>query len=207
MTNALAFFGAFNPPTMAHLNLARYAMEETGREQVVFVPSKAVYIREEQGKDFAYSDTQRLQMLRAAAGSRPWMAVTDWEMRQEKQPRTYDTLRHLRERGIQAALLIGSDKLKELEHAWRHVEEIAEEFGFVCLGRSGDDCGQIIRDSAFLSRLSADIRVLETPADTQDISSTKVRQLVLAGRGNRETLSGLVPEEIIGSLTGIYHEK
>ena len=30
MKKALAFFGAFNPPTKAHLELARYAMEKTG---------------------------------------------------------------------------------------------------------------------------------------------------------------------------------
>ena len=54
MKKALAFFGAFNPPTTAHLELARYALEQTGRETVVFVPSRSAYIREEQGKDYAY---------------------------------------------------------------------------------------------------------------------------------------------------------
>ena len=49
MKKALAFFGAFNPPTLAHLDLARYAMEKTGRDTVVFVPSRSVYIRETQG--------------------------------------------------------------------------------------------------------------------------------------------------------------
>ena len=70
----LAFFGAFNPPTVAHLNLARFAMTATEAQQVIFVPSKAVYIRAEQGKDFAYTDAERLAMLRKAAESRPWMS-------------------------------------------------------------------------------------------------------------------------------------
>ena len=77
MKKALAFFGAFNPPTTAHLELAHYALEQTGRESVVFVPSRSAYIREEQGKDYAYSDRARLAMLRAAREKRPWMAVTD----------------------------------------------------------------------------------------------------------------------------------
>ena len=51
MKRVLAFFGAFNPPTVAHIELARFAMERTGRDGVVFVPSKSVYIRGEQGKD------------------------------------------------------------------------------------------------------------------------------------------------------------
>lgn len=38
MSGALAFFGAFNPPTVAHLELARFALEQTGRERAIFVP-------------------------------------------------------------------------------------------------------------------------------------------------------------------------
>ena len=92
MTRALAFFGAFNPPTVAHVELARFALEQTGREAVVFVPSKSAYIAGEQGKDFAYGDDARLRMLRAIAATRPWMAVTDVELCAPEQPRTYDTL-------------------------------------------------------------------------------------------------------------------
>ena len=86
MKKALAFFGAFNPPTTAHLELARYALEQTGRETVVFVPSRSAYIREEQGKDYAYSDRARLAMLRAAREKRPWMAVTDYELTLDLMP-------------------------------------------------------------------------------------------------------------------------
>ena len=199
MISGLAFFGAFNPPTRAHLDLARYALTETGGEQVIFVPSKAVYIRDDQGKDFAYTDEQRLAMLRAAAKKRPWMAVTDWEMRQERQPRTYETLCHLREEGWHAALLMGSDKLPELEYGWQHVREIAAEFGIVCMTRGKDNCLDIIRGSAFLQGLG--IRVLETPEITRDVSSTRVRQLTREGQAAEKELAELVPEEILEILT------
>ena len=33
MIPALAFFGAFNPPTAAHLELARFALEAAGRKK------------------------------------------------------------------------------------------------------------------------------------------------------------------------------
>ena len=107
MKKVLAFFGAFNPPTAAHLGLADYARQETGREGVIFVPSRTDYIRNDQGKDAAYSNDERTEMLRRLAEKRPWMAVSDWELRQEDQPRTYRTLCHLREDGYDAALLMG----------------------------------------------------------------------------------------------------
>ena len=192
----LAFFGAFNPPTVAHLDLARFALEATGAEQVVFVPSKAVYIRGEQGKDFAYTDTERLAMLRKAAETRPWMTVTDWEMRQDRQPRTYETLCGLRDEGSPAKLLMGSDKLPELENGWLHVQEIVQEFGIVCLTRGGDECEEMIRQDPYLRTLSGGIRVLETPEETRGISSTEVRRRIREIRRIEQELAGLVPPEI-----------
>ena len=105
--SGLAFCGAFNPPTRAHLELSELALRETGREAVVFVPSKSRYIAEDQGKDYAFSDGQRLAMLRACAETRPWMRVWDGEIRAPRQPRTYETLCRLREEGVDPALLLG----------------------------------------------------------------------------------------------------
>ncbi len=192
----LAFFGAFNPPTVAHLELARFALEAAGAEQVIFVPSKAVYIREDQGKDFAYTDTQRLAMLRKAAETRPWMAVTDWEIRQDRQPRTYETLCGLRKEGCMVKLLIGSDKLPELENGWLHVQEIVQEFGIVCLTRGGDECEQMIRRDPYLRTLAGGICVLKTPEKTRNISSTEVRKRIREIRRIEKELDGLVPPEI-----------
>lgn len=200
MERILAFFGAFNPPTLAHLELARYALMETGREKVLFVPSKSVYIKDEQGKDFAFEDGQRYAMLVSAAKSRPWMQVTDWEMKQSRQPRTYDTLCHLKDTGLDAALLMGSDKLPELEHGWLHVKEIAEEHGIVCLSRSGDDCKRIIRENEFLSSLSPNIMVLETPETFQNVSSTAVRKRLAMIKNLQQEVRGMVPEEICSLL-------
>ena len=196
MISALAFFGAFNPPTAAHLGLARFALEQTGRGKVVFVPSRSDYIRSDQGKDFAYGNEQRLAMLRKAAESRPWMDVTDHELRLDHQPRTYDTLCFLREAGYDASLLMGSDKLPELEHGWLHVEEIAREFGIVCLTRGKDECGRMIREDPYLRSLAPYIQVLETSEETRGVSSTRARRLVREIREKKEELARLVPPEI-----------
>ncbi len=200
MEKALAFFGAFNPPTVAHLRLAEIALQRSGRERVVFVPSQAVYIRENQGKDFAYANQTRLAMLNAAAETRPWMRVTDWELQQSRQPRTYSTLCHLREEGYQAALLLGSDKLTELEHGWLHVAEIAREFGIVCLQRGAVDCQELLRDDPYLASLAAFIQVISTPEETRSISSTAVRQRIAKIREIESELQELVPREILPLL-------
>ena len=200
MKRVLAFFGAFNPPTVAHLDVARVAMEKTGREGVVYVPSKSVYIHDEQGKDFAYSDRQRLEMLRRAAASRPWMEVTDWEIRAEIQPRTYETLCHLRNEWHAPSLLVGSDKLPELEHGWKHVGEIAREFGFVCSGRGTDECEAMIRQDPYLSTLSDYIQVVESSDMLRGVSSTGVRRRLARIRALKREVQALVPNEVLPLL-------
>lgn len=200
MRRVLAFFGAFNPPTVAHVALARFAMEATGREGVVFVPSKSTYIEGEQGKDYAFSDARRLEMLCRVAENRAWMDVTDIELRAENQPRTYDTLCTLRDMGYAPALLMGSDKLGELETVWRHVGEIGREFGFVVLTRGTDDCARMIGEDAYLSTLAPYIRLVETPDDFRDVSSTGVRRRLAEMRRIRAEVAAMVPEEIVPLL-------
>ena len=196
MKKVLAFFGAFNPPTRAHLELADFAWRETGREGVIFVPSRTDYIRNDQGKDAVYSNEEREELLRRLAESRPWIRVCDWELHQAEQPRTYRTLCHLREEGYEPSLLMGSDKLRELSSGWKHVPEIAREFGIVCLARGKDSCREIIRDDPFLQAISDGIVLLDTPDHWKEISSTAVREILRQPGDPEDRFNGLVPEEI-----------
>ena len=200
MRKVLAFFGAFNPPTTAHLELADFARRETGREGVIFVPSRTDYIRDFQGKDFAYGSDRRLEMLEALAAERPWMFVTGWELEQESQPRTWTTLCHLREEGWAPSLLLGSDKLPELSSKWLHVEEIAREFGIVCMARGTDSCRRIIQEDPFLSALGDSLTVLDTPDTWRGVSSTAVRETVRRIRALEKDLDRMVPKEIRGMI-------
>ncbi len=202
MQTYLAFFGAFNPPTKAHIELAEAARAKTGRDKVIFVPSKMLYIRDEQGKNLVYSDDERLRMLREIAQHRPQMEVYDGEIRQEKQPRTYETLCRLKEEGKTCSLLLGSDKLPELEHGWLYVRQIAEEFGIVCMKRNGDDVLSMMEKDPFLNSLMPYVTLIETPDEMQNVSSSLVREKILGIRKLKDELSSMVPPEILPILTG-----
>ena len=205
MKRILAFFGAFNPPTAAHIELAKFAKEQTGHEGVMFVPSKSVYISLSQGKDFAYSDLTRLEMLRAAASTRPWMDVTDIEIKAERQPRTYNTLCKLRDLGYEPTLLLGSDKLPELENKWLYVKEMAEEFGILCLARGDDDCRRILCENPFLSSIAERIKIVVTPKEMRNVSSTKVRNALKDGKITDE-IKNMLPSEILHFAIEYYNK-
>ncbi len=194
MARTLAFFGAFNPPTRAHIDLAEYAMHETGAQEVIFVPSKAVYITEEQKKGFAFSDEDRIMMLAQIASNRPWMRYTDIEMHQPVQPKTYKTLCMLREAGEDLSLLMGADKLPELEHLWQFIPEIASEFGIVCMDRADLKCETLIQESPFLSSLN--LRVVHVPDTYKNFSSSRVRDCLFHLRELKDELNALLPPEL-----------
>lgn len=194
MSRSLAFFGAFNPPTRAHIDLAEFALQETGSKDVIFVPSKSTYITEDQKKSFAFSDEDRIDMLKRIADNRSWMRWTDIEMRQSEQPRTYNTLCMLRDLGETPSLLLGADKLEELEHLWRNVNKIAEEFGIVCMDRGDINCESVIQNSPFLTSLN--IRVVHVPPAYKNISSSQIRASLLQLYNVQKTLQGLLPQEL-----------
>ena len=194
MARSLAFFGAFNPPTRAHVDLAEIAMKEAGAEKVIFVPSKSVYIMEDQKKGFAFSDENRIEMLTRIAADRPWMHCTDIEMKQPTQPRTYETLCMLRDMGEEPSLLLGADKLPELDHLWLYVREIADEFGIVCMNRGDIDCNDLISQSPFLTSLH--IRVVNIPDTYRDFSSSRVRKCLFSLYELKEELNSLLPPEL-----------
>lgn len=196
MIKALVFGGAFNPPTNAHIQLAEFAKNKTNSDVVIFVPSKMTYIKDEQKKDFAFSDKMRLEMLNEIAKNRDWMIVSDYEIKLDQQPRTYFTLKHLKEQGYSCKLLFGSDKLSELETGWKHVDAICKEFGIVCLERNHDNCNQIVLQSSFLSQYRSMIQIIETPNDFQMISSTLVRKYFM--EQNYSEIESFVPTELNG---------
>ena len=195
---ALVCGGAFNPPTIAHIETARFVKDSLHYDAVIFVPSKMHYIKDEQGKDFAFTDEERLNMLETIAANEAWMKVSRYEIDLPEQPRTYLTLCHLRDEGYTCSLLFGSDKLAELETGWRYIDEIMHEFGVVCMKRNHDDVRSYIHSDPYLKQYEDCITVVDTPDLYQDISSTKVRKLYRQILAGKEELRHLVPQSLDG---------
>ena len=196
MIKALMFGGAFNPPTIAHIQLAEYAKKMTKSDVVIFVPTKMTYIKNDQQKDFAFNDQVRYEMLQKIASTRDWMLVSDFEIKAETQPRTYMTLLHLKEEGYACKLLVGSDTLKELKTGWKYMEEITEQFGIVCMKRSNADFQSIIDNNPYVKSISPYIDMIDTPDDFQMISSSIVRHLF--NEEKYAEIDPLIPEELNG---------
>ena len=203
---ALFFGGAFNPPTLAHIELANSVRKYLDYDKVVFVPSKDKYITTDEKKELAFSEEERYKMLRVISVSRPWMDVSDIEINSIDQPRTYHSLCALREKGYELKLLIGSDWLMNLEDGWKYVKEICKEFGIVVMTRNNDDVVKMIENNEYLKSISEYLTVIQTPDTYQDISSTKARELLNRIQEDVKQLKDIVPEELEGLREYFYEE-
>ena len=205
MKKVLAFFGAFNPPTKAHVDLAKLAMEQTGHEAVIFVPSKSSYIIEEQKKEFAFSDEERLDMLHEIYRHVPWMDFCMRDLVLEEQPCTYDTLKYIRDvLHYNPTLLIGADQFNNMEKHWKYVPKIAEEFGIVVLTRSFFSLSCESNSSLFYKGIAPYVKIIQTPAYYGNISSTSARHALCEAKAYLKELKEKVPREVYDYLKEKY---
>jgi len=201
----LAFFGAFNPPTKAHIELAELAMKKTCSEEVIFIPSQSEYITEIQKKNFAFEDGERIYMLDSLIQNHPWLNVCNHDIVADMQPRTYETLCWLRDRfGIKPKLLIGEDQFLQMETAWKNVPEIAKEFGIVVMSRPFSFANSYIKNTPFYQSIAQYVTEIEAPSAYKGMSSTDVREHIQQAKAHIDSIKRIVPEEVLRYIKENY---
>ena len=200
---ALFFGGAFNPMTNAHLHLAKEVKETFGFEKVLFVPTKSKYILGTEAKDFSFTEKERYEMLLHVASSHPFMAVSDIEIQEKDQPRTYLTMKKLKKEGYDLTLMIGSDWLKDLKTKWMDIDEILDEFSLLIIRRNQDDIENILDSDSYLKERKEKFMIYDPKGNYQNISSSEVRRLMKNFHENEEKIKELVPREVFEDIRRI----
>ncbi|HZR34317.1 MAG TPA: nicotinate-nucleotide adenylyltransferase [Nevskia sp.] len=199
------FGGTFAPIHHGHIRLALELRERLGLSRVLIVPSANPPHRAAP----EVPPLRRLEWARLAVGAEPYLQVDDREIRRTGPSYTYDTLAGLRgELGSAAplVLLLGDDAANQL-HTWHRWRELFDLAHLVFVERPYEPPAPAPELAAFLrGRRAASARaLLEQPSGTWisasipplAISSTRIRQLLKAGRSIR----GLVPDAVIQSFT------
>lgn len=195
-TGIAVFGGSFNPPTVAHINLAKQVLEEMNEiEKVIFVPVSTKY-----NKKGLASDEVRLNMLKSICNSQENLEVSDLELKSERQLYTIETLRIIEEQnpGKEIYFIIGTDNLKELE-TWYNPDELLKNFKIIVLDRGEDNTDEIIEKSEFLKKYNSSFIKLKNIKKV-NISSSYIREQLKLGK----TVQNWVPEEISAEIERIY---
>lgn len=173
------FGGAFDPPHLAHVALARAAIEQLQLDRLYLFPTGDAWHRSEP----ILSSGHRLAMAKAAFGDVPHVIVDDAELRRPGPTYTVDTLEDLRRRhpGATLFLLLGADQAARLPTWHRHTD--ISELATVCVAARPGSCSPTLFKAGSFRRI-------EMPV--MDISATEIRRRLMAG----QDVSTLVPAEV-----------
>ncbi|MCX2862750.1 nicotinate-nucleotide adenylyltransferase [Paucibacter sp. PLA-PC-4] len=186
------FGGSFDPVHLAHLSLARCALEQLGLDQLLWLPAGRPWQKLQLGTGRGLASPEhRRAMVALMVASEPRFVVDDSELERDGASYTIDTVRArlAAQPDEQLFLLIGQDQYARL-HTWREWREL---LGLVTLAVAARD-GQAIQASAELQ--GQPHRMLRLAMPAMAYSSTQVRDM--ASRG--EDIRPMVGEAVAGYI-------
>lgn len=173
------FGGAFDPPHLGHLTIARQLLRQKLADQVWFLPVKYHPFL----KDLT-PEHHRLAMLELTL--EPGMKINTFELEQSETTYTYNTLQQLAQLNPQYtfSFVIGSDNLQKFNQ-WDHYQDLVKEFPFFVYPRQGFP----------LQPLYENMRVISDVEEVK-ISSTQIRELIAAKKSVPELVHPAVAQYI-----------
>lgn len=132
------FGGSFNPVHIGHMMLAQYLAQFADFDEVWLLLSPSNPLKVNELSTSRTTDTQRLEMLRAASASDTRIRVCDIELSMPRPSYTVDTLRRLAELhpDTDFTLIIGSDNWLIFDQ-WRNHQYILDNFRVAVYPRPG----------------------------------------------------------------------
>lgn len=169
------FGGVFNPPHFGHLMIAQQVLDYTDIDEVWFLPNYGQLPPKPGVAPVA--DRLAMAKLLALAHTR----VSTIEIDNKLSGNTIDLLPHL-PKGQRYTFIMGSDWLPGFTK-WGRWEELLTKLPFLVFPRNGHPTGPLYKNMTLLAH---------PDLITSNVSSTKVRARVAAGR----SIEQFVPNEV-----------
>ncbi|TDM09948.1 MAG: nicotinate (nicotinamide) nucleotide adenylyltransferase [Ideonella sp. MAG2] len=129
------FGGSFNPPHLAHLALARLAIERLGLAQVLWMPAGQPW--QKAGQEVSHGPHRAAMVAELIAGE-PGFVLDEREIHRSGPSYTLETVRQLQAEhpGAEIVLIIGQDQYARL-HTWHGAAELLAAVTLAVAGREG----------------------------------------------------------------------
>ena len=180
--------GCFNPPTLAHIELAQNAIKKYKLDKLFIVPVGKHYKKENLA-----SEEQRLEMLKLAIRGCEKIEILPIELNQNKNFTASEIFGIIEQKysNSENYFIMGADNFANLDK-WNNSEVLIQKFKYIILERPGYDIKKIIAQTPKLKTFRKNFNVLENKENA--ISSTYVRQLLQQGK--YDELDNYIPQEV-----------
>ncbi len=198
MNKIVVLGGSFNPPTTAHLELMRAAMEATGAAKGIFVPAAHSYVAKKMKKQKhpgdVLSEAIRVEALESMCGADDRLSVSRIRMKSVGQGYDYEMMVSLQKEnpGSELFFLVGGDKLNILSR-WHRIDDFLKDFRILAAKRGEDDFEKIREDMPYIAEHWNAFTIFPAPAEISGISSGDFRERL---RVNDRTAKELVTEKV-----------
>ena len=170
----LGFFGgSFNPPTYAHINIAKMSIEKFILDAVYFVPVGNLY-----NKPSLIDEKYRYKMLQLVCGDK--IKAENVELNRKE---TLDTLqafnlieKKYKNDETEIFYIMGADNFEKLPN-WKDSKKLVEDYQYIIFKRDGSNLEQCIEKNQILKKNRQNFKFLDLQ-QYADISSGIIRELI-----------------------------
>lgn len=170
----LGFFGgSFNPPTYAHINIAKMSIEKFNLDAVYFVPVGNLY-----NKPSLIDEKYRYKMLQLVCGDK--IKAENIELNRKE---TLDTLQAFnliegkyKNDETEIFYIMGADNFEKLPN-WKDSKKLVEDYQYIIFKRDGSNLEQCIEKNQILKKNRQNFKFLDLQ-QYADISSGIIRELI-----------------------------
>ena len=194
--------GTFDPIHIGHLRLAEEMCEELNLSRVLLIPGAQP---PHKGGPQVAPFPDRLEMTKIGTSSSDYLEASDIEGHREGPSYSFETVRIIREKygdRLELYFILGSDAFKEI-NTWKEYKKLFQITNFVVIERPGITLDEL---GAFIESLGAGFKaegiddfinsygnhVFFKKTTLMDISSTKIRQKIRAGK----SINFIVPQKV-----------
>lgn len=165
--------GTFNPPTKAHIEMAKKTLEELKLDKIIFMPVGDLYKKAD-----LESGEHRVNMLKIACKSEEKFEVSDFEVKSKINYKANEIFKIISEKYAEDKIffIMGVDNLIKLPF-WVNAEELIKKYNYAILGRNDINTCEIIENNLLLNRYKENFNIVNNEKYI-DCSSTNIRKKI-----------------------------
>lgn len=168
----LGFFGgSFNPPTHAHINIAKMSIEKFNLDAVYFVPVGNLY-----NKPSLIDENNRYKMLELICDDK--IKVESIELGRKEPLNTLQAFELIEQKykNTENYYIMGADNFEKLP-TWKNAKELIENYKYIIFERNGSNSKSLIDTQELLKQNRNNFNFLNVE-QYSNVSSGIIRELI-----------------------------